>query len=117
MSIQSSDKNRCWIAVKYTKPQQFKTTSALKDLFGNVAMSMKDKETLVRKTAFPPPPKSSRREPRIPASTAHLSITRNHVYNTLMAQSTKKAPGPDKINFGILRMIWDWEGERMTEMI
>ncbi len=83
----------------------------LKDSFDNVATSIKDKETLVRKTAFPPPPKSSLKEPRIPAGTVHLSINRDHVYNALMAQSTKKAPGPDKINFGIL------EGERMTEMI
>ena len=117
MSIQSFDKNRCWTALKYTKPQQFKTTPALKDSLGNIATSMKDKETLVRKTAFPPPPKSSLREPRIPAGTAHLSITKEQVYYALMAQSTKKAPGPDKINFGILRMIWKWEDERMTEMV
>ncbi len=79
MSIQSSDKNRCWIALKYTKPQQFKITPTLKDSFGNVATSMKDKETLVWKIAFPPPPKSSLREPRISAGTAHLSITRDHI--------------------------------------
>ena len=84
---------------------------------GNIATSMKDKETLVRKTAFPPPPKSSLREPRIPASTAHLSITKEQVYYALMAQSTKKAPSPNKINFGILLMIWKWEDEQMTEMV
>ena len=72
---------------------------------GNIATSMKDKKTLVRKTAFPPSPKSSLREPRIPAGTAHLNITKEQVYSALMAQSTKKAPGPDKINFGILRII------------
>ena len=33
-----------------------------------------------------------------------------------MAQSTKKALSPDKINFGILRMIWKWEDKQMTEM-
>lgn len=107
MSIQSSDKNRCWTSLKYTKPQIFKTTPALKNSFGNIATSMKDKKTLIRKTAFPPPPKSSTREPRIPAGTAHLSITKDQVYNALIAQFTKKAPGPDKINFGILHIIWD----------
>lgn len=62
---------------------------------------------LIRKTVFPPPPKSSLREPRILAGMTHLSITRDHVYNALMAQSTQKALGLDKINFGILRMIWN----------
>lgn len=57
--------------------------------------SMKDKEILVRKTAFPSTPKSSLREPRIPAGTAHLSITKEQVYSALMAQSTRKAPGSD----------------------
>ena len=111
MSVQSLDKNRCWTALKYTKLQQFKTTPALKDPLGNIAISMKDKEAMVRKTAFPPPPKSTLREPRIPVGTAHLIITKEQVYSALIAQSTQKAPGPDKINFGILRMIWNWEAE------
>ena len=83
----------------------------------NIATSMKDKKTLVRKAAFPSPPKNSLRKPRIPASTAYLRITKEQVYNALMAQSTKKAPGPDKINFEILRMIWKWEDEQMTGIV
>ena len=47
MKVQSSDKNQCWTVLKYTKPLQFKTTPALKDPSGNIAMSMKDKEHIV----------------------------------------------------------------------
>ena len=72
---------------------------------------------MVRKIAFPPPPKSTLREPRIPVGTAHLTITKEQVYNVLIAQSTQKAPGPNKINFGILRMIWNWEAKQMTQMV
>lgn len=43
---------------------------------------------------------------RIPIGSAHLKITKERVYNALIAQSTRKAPGPDNMNFRILRMIW-----------
>ena len=117
VEVQSLDKNRCWTALKYTKPQQFKTTLALKDPMGNIAITMKDKKVMVQRTAFPPPPKSLLREPRISNGIAHTTITKELVYNALIAQSTQKAPGPDKINFGILRIIWDWEAEQMTQMV
>lgn len=29
----------------------------------------------------------------------------------------KKAPGPDKINFQILRMIWEWDKMQITSMV
>lgn len=38
------DKNRCWTALRYTKPQPFKTTPALKNADGHIAISMKAKE-------------------------------------------------------------------------
>lgn len=117
MKVQSSNKNRCWTALKYTKPLQFKTTPALKDPSGNIAISMKDKEHMVQRTTFPPPPRSTLKEPKISAGIAHTIITKELVRKTLLAQSTQKIPGPDKINFGILRLIWSWEAERMTQMV
>lgn len=55
----ATDKNRYWTTLRYTKPLQFKTTFILKDNNGNTAISMKVKEALVHKAAFPPPPNSS----------------------------------------------------------
>lgn len=103
--------------MKYTKPQQFKTTQALRDPSGKIAISMKDKEVMVRRTAFPSPPQSTLREPRIPAGTAHTIITKKLVQKALIAQSTQKRPGPDKMNFRILRLIWNWEAKHMTQMV
>ena len=40
-------KNHCWMALKYTKLMQFRTTPTLKDSDGNTAVSMKAKEALV----------------------------------------------------------------------
>ena len=34
-----------------------------------------------------------------------------------MSQSATKAPGPDKINFQILRMIWDWDKRQITNLV
>lgn len=106
--LQKDEKqNHCWTALKYTKPLQFKTTPALKDGNGYVATSMIAKEALVRKSAFPKPPNSNPRpEPRILGGTAHINISEEIVCYALMSQSASKAPGPDKINFQILGMIF-----------
>lgn len=115
--IQSNDKNQCWTAFRYTKPQQFKTTPALKDTEGRIATSMKEKEKLFCKTAFPSPPKSDLSEPVITLGIAHQKVTKDVIYTALMTQSTSKASGPDKINFCILRMVWEWDSERIIAMI
>ena len=79
MSVQSSNKNQCWIALKYIEPQQFKTTLTLKDPLGNIVIFMKDKEAIIQKIAFLSPLKIILREPRILVGTAHLTITKKEV--------------------------------------
>ena len=96
---QTLDQNKCWIALKYTKPRQLKTTPALKDPEGNIATSMKAKEDLVRRSAFPKPPLSLDPEPTIVPGIAHKKVTEVEVAHAIMSQSATKAPGPDKINF------------------
>ncbi len=93
------DKNHCWTALKYTKPLQFRTTPALKDSEGNIAVSMKAKEALVGKSAFPRPPPNFLETPAIPLGLAHTKITEEIVGQALLTQAATKAPGPDKINF------------------
>lgn len=115
--IRSDDQNRCWTALQFTKPQQFKTTSALKDTEDHITTSIKEKEKLVCKTAFPSPPKSDQFEPVVIPGVSHQTVTKNLIYKALMTQSTSKAPGPDKMNFHILRMVWDWDIERIIAMI
>lgn len=44
-------------------------------------------------------------------------VTKELVYNSLMTQFTSKAPGPDKINFRILRLVWEWDSERIIAMV
>ncbi len=78
---------------------------------------MKVKEDFVRKSAFSKPPISLDREPVVTPGIAHKSVTEVEVSHALMSQSATKAPGPDKINFQILRMIWDWDKVRITNLV
>ena len=80
-------------------------------------MSMKEKEKLVCKTAFPSPPKSNHDEPVVTPGVAHQTVTKEVIYKALKTQSTSKAPEPDKINFRILRMVWEWDSERLIAMV
>lgn len=109
--------NHCWTALKYTKLLQFKTTLAVKDLEGNIATSMKANEALVRKSAFPKPPRSRRPGPKTEPGIAQLTVTKDIVSKALVSQSATKAPGPNKINFQILRMIWSWDKSEITRLV
>lgn len=48
-------------------------------------MFMKEKKAMVQKIAFFSPPKSSLKESKIPAIIAYLAITKEQVYNDLIA--------------------------------
>lgn len=72
---QTLDQNQCWTVLKHTKPRQLKTMPTLKDPDGNIATSIKAKEDLVRKSAFPKPPLSLGPEPAIAPGLAYKRIT------------------------------------------
>lgn len=78
---------------------------------------MKAKEALVRKSAFPRPPIDFRPEPRIEPGIAHITVTEDTVSQALFGQLATKAPGPNKINFQILRMIWSWDKLEITRLV
>lgn len=90
---------------------------AFQDLEGNISTSMKKKEALVYKSAFLKPPHRIGPKLCITAGIANTDITKNKIFSALISQSAKKAPSPNKINFQILCMIWDWDKSRITSMI
>ena len=103
--IRSEDINRCWIALKYTKPKSNSTTPALVEPNQEIAIIMQDKEALVRQHAFPLLPVFYRTEYKPQKRMAHISVTKESVSKALLYQSIKKAPGPNMHNFRILRML------------
>lgn len=90
---------------------------ALKDAEGHEAVSMKAKEALVRKSAFLKPPANLAQPPILSCGTSHLKVTPEAVSQALMTQAAMNAPGPDKINFRILQIIWSWDWSRVTNMV
>jgi len=43
-------------------------------------------------------------------------LTEQAVERALFSQSVGKAPGPDKLSFGALRLLLRWEKERMVKL-
>lgn len=89
----------------------------MKDTEGLVATSMKAKEAMVRRSAFPSPPTSFHDEPVVMPGVAHQTVTEDVINKALMTQSMSKAPGPDKFNFRILRKVWEWDSKRLITMV
>ena len=100
------DKNHCWTALNYTKLLQLRTTPALKDNEKNLAVSMKAKEALIRKSAFPKPLPNFLETSTIPLGLAYTKITKDTMGQTLLTQAATKGPRLDKINFQVLQIIW-----------
>ena len=113
---QPEDKNRCWIALKYTKPQTNSTTPALKGPNNKIAVTMQAKEALVKAHAFPKPYISQGAEYQLQKGDAHLLVTKDTVHKALFCQSVKKAPVSNLHNFLILRLLWDWVADRITSL-
>ena len=73
---------------------------------------MQAKEALVRAHAFPKPPSYPGRELRPLQGVAHTRITEELVHAALFCQSPMKAPGPDKLDFKAIRILWSWDQKR-----
>ncbi len=78
---------------------------------------MRAKKALVWRSAFSKPPTNLFEPPVISFGSAHTKINEEVVGQALMTQAATKAPGPDKINFQILQMIWGWDKARITSMV
>lgn len=77
---------------------------------------MQAKEEFVRAHAFPKPPISLGAEYQPHQGRAYLLVTKDTVQQALFWQSVRKAPGPNLHNFSIIRMLWDWDADRMISL-
>ena len=72
---------------------------------------------MVRAKAFPEPPQLAGPEVKPGKGNTHLRITNEDVRRALFGQSVKKAPGPTKLNFKAIRLLWAWEEQRLVKLI
>jgi hypothetical protein len=52
-----------------------------------------------------------------PAGNAHTRVTEQAVERSLCSQSVKKAPGPDKLSFSAMRLLGNWDKERIVRLM
>jgi hypothetical protein len=116
--LQGAEKDDCWKAMRYTNPWSSAHTPPIKDPEGDVATTLEEKEDMLRRQAFPPPLQGTREEEEDNRTgTACRRTDRERVGKALMGQSTKKAPGPDRLNFKAIRLQWSWDTERVTALV
>ena len=72
---------------------------------------------MIRRVMFPAPQGDSHPEIFQEEGRAYLKVTKAIVQRALDHQSTKKAPGPDKLNFLAIRLLWKWDAERVVCLI
>ena len=52
-----------------------------------------------------------------PTGSADTRVTEQAVEPALISQSVNKAPGPDKLTFGTIRLLWEWDKERILRLM
>lgn len=83
--IYPEDKNWCWKALKYTKPKTNSNTPALKSLNNKVAVTIQDKNTLVKTHAFPKAPNSQRNKLQLGQGFIYLLVCQETEVRTLLS--------------------------------
>jgi len=85
------------------------------DREGKQANTSLEKEEMLRHESFPPND-GDQYYGIPPAGCSHTRVTEQAVERALYSQSVKKAPGPDKLSFGAIRLLWKWDKERIVRL-
>jgi len=104
-----------WRAARYANPQAGTTVEALTDREGKQANTSLEKEELLRCKSFPPNDDVQYYQ-LPPAGSAHTRVTEQAVERSLFSQAVKKAPGPDKLSFGAIQLLTQWDKERIVRL-
>jgi len=96
-------------AAKCANPHAGMTVQAVSDKGGKQAITIAEKEQMLRRQSFPPNVYEQHNE-LPPPRQAHQSVTERVVKRALFSQSIKNAPGPDQLSFGAVHLLWKWDG-------
>jgi hypothetical protein len=103
-----------WRAANFGNPRAGDTVEVLTDREGKQANTMAEKEKMLPGESFPMNYDDQYCE-LPPAGEAHERITEQLVERALFLQSVKKAPDPDKLCFGAIRLHWRWSKTRIIQ--
>jgi len=99
------------------KPGGQQTTKTLKSRDGVVAESWGDKAELIKEEAFPKPLKGVERKAQEEGGGMWKKIIDEDMRLGLFDQSVKKAPGPDRLGFKAIRLLWEWDAPRIIAIV
>ena len=77
--IRNEENERCWKALQYTKEWTVNVTPALRGQDGAIAVTVEEKEEMVRAMNFPSPPMDDRPLPEKTLGSAYTKVCRNRV--------------------------------------
>jgi len=93
-----------WSAARYANPRAGITVESLTDRDVKQANTSLEKEEMLRCESFPPND-GDQYYKLPPAGSAHTRVTEQAFERAILSQSVKKAPGPDKLSFGDIRLL------------
>ena len=105
-----------WRAARYANPREGTTVEAVTDRESEQANTSSEMEEMLRHDSFLPNDGDQYYE-LPPAGSAHSRVTEQAVERAFFSQSVKKAPGPDKLSFGTIRLLWKWDKERIVRLM
>jgi len=115
--LTSATRDQVLQALRYTKPGGQQTTKALKSRTGEVAESWEEKAEWIKEEAFPKPLKGVGRKARKEGGEMWKMITDEDIQEALFNQSVQKAPSQDRLGFKAIRLLWDWDSQRIINII
>jgi len=113
--LQEGKGNDVWTATRYTTPRIDKAGQALVDEDGNIAEGHYEREKALLSAHFPkaPPgdytPKGGGR--------AFERVNTEVVGGLLGKAANASAPGDDRISAGILKVFWEWDHQRIVQLV
>jgi len=104
-----------WTATGYTVPRVNKAGEALVAEDGSMADGRHKQEQAILKACFPPGPPGSYE----PKDCGHMfaRVDTNLVAALLSRAASTLAPGNDRISAGIIKVFWQWDCNRITQIV
>jgi len=104
-----------WRAARFANPRVGMTVETLTDRERKQANTSLERKEMLRHESVPPTNGDQYYE-LPPAGIAHTRVTIQAVARAVYSQSVKKAPGPDQLSFGAIRLLLKLDKERIMRL-
>jgi len=113
--LQEADGNKVWTAVAYTTPRIDKTGQAFIREDGSIAEGHHEPKQVILQVHFPPGPVGVFEPAQ--GRKAFERVNTQLVGSLLSAAANTSAPGDDRISAGIVKAFWQWDKQRITQLV